>query len=217
METTKGESVDDIKKDLTRVFDSEVALRKDALATSPLWEVAQEWLAKSGFKVTEEDSIITLTKKTGSLTASVKFSTIVEEEPEDADKEEEYEDDNVVEAEENVEEGEAEEHEDDAPKEVGVDVHIQVADKSGKPKGEFVIRGFAGVDNRLYAESVEIDGAAPLDWYALQDDTQDRLYDLLDAVGVDDQLSLFVKQRVLIAEIDGEVSALESLKKLLSN
>jgi len=112
-------------------------------------------------------------------------------------------------------------------------LHIEVAFKNpeGSVKGRWTLTGYAGKDNRLYISDMAInkgevattedaEGAegAPLamvPFETLSDDLQDRLYDFLDEIGVDDQLAHFVKQHLVEAEVKQASGFLQDLKDLM--
>jgi len=110
--------------------------------------------------------------------------------------------------------------------------------KKGKVKGTWRLHCFAGHQNRLYVDHMQVlDGAieAPRDLEDIEQlvpnsktanlysfdtlgvETQDRIYDLLDKFGVDDQLGHFVKQYPLRKKCAQETSFLNRLKELLSS
>jgi len=102
----------------------------------------------------------------------------------------------------------AKEGENSMPIKQSLQVEVAFSDK----KSKWVLGGFAGKDNRLYIEDMSIahqaektetvDNASttneptPLEalpFESLSDELQDRIYDFLDEVHVDDQLAHFVK------------------------
>jgi len=100
-----------------------------------------------------------------------------------------------------------------------VQIEISFTDK----KGKWVLGGFAGKDNRLYIEDMSIahGDEAPdqsleaLPFESLSDELQDRIYDFLDEVAVDDQLAHFVKYYTAESETKSAVRFLENLKNFM--
>jgi len=115
------------------------------------------------------------------------------------------------------------------PKEVPLEVRVGVTDKLGKPRGELVVHGFAGEDSRLFAQAIEIprprkagedameDGpeGPEVAVESLQNATQDRFYDFLDSLGVDDKMSNYIKQHVWASRLTSEIDALKGVKSIL--
>jgi len=107
--------------------------------------------------------------------------------------------------------------------------------KKGKVKGTWRLYCFSGHQNRLYIDQMEvIDGAVeqpknleetffnlahgevkayPFDTLTVE--TQDRIYDLMDKLGLDDQVSHFVKQYVIRKKSQNETLFLNRLRELL--
>jgi len=188
-------------------------------------------LTESGYQITEErredeedgDVMYTVLTKEVNNT-SVKVSFRVDEEHEE---EEDYE---------NEDEDEEEEEEDEEPvknlrehpefeslpRKHAIQIELVVQGKQkGQKEGTFYLEGFAGVDNRLYLDEmvVQKEGEQEASFCIfddLSDEIQDRIYDYLDSLGVDDKLALFVKQHVVRKKSESDVNFLKKFKQLIT-
>lgn len=207
------ESVDKIKTSLVTLVNEELAARKDQdNEGTPMWELAQKWASDSGFEIAENvEGEVTMTRKVGNHTVTVKFN------PNDDLSDLEENEQPPAHDEEEGEEGENQ-MEGARPKDIHFEVKVQFGDK-----GDLTLSAFTGEDNRLYVDALaardslaEDAKVREFDWYSLGDDTQDRMYDFFDKLGVDDQLAHYVKQYTLQSEQNREVDFLTTFRSLLS-
>lgn len=54
----------------------------------------------------------------------------------------------------------------------------------------------AGLDNRLYVEQIFLEDSPPLNFASLTEAVQDRMYDFLDAIKLDDRFGFFMRRRL---------------------
>jgi len=178
-------------------------------------ETANKWLATSGFKLTnksekDEEGLeqyhIVMEKDVENTKVRVSF--IPWEEDEDAEK-----DENEL----NPEgEDDAQKEEEDIQTTQAVTITIHMGDK-----GEIKMKGFAGVDHRLYVRELEAKkagqtGPVPSTFLSeLSGDLQDKVYDFLDTLGVDDNLAFFVKQEAIKDRTRSDVRFLNTFRELL--
>lgn len=168
-------------------------------------------MEESGYQITEEkreeedgEIVYTvLTKEANNTTIKISFRVDEEqEEEEDYENEDEGEEE---EEEEDYEDGEPvknlREHPEfeSLPRKHAVEIELTVQGKQkGQREGSFYLEGFAGVDNRLYLDEIVVEKEGDEEasfciFDDLSDEIQDRIYDYLDSLGVDDKLALFVK------------------------
>jgi len=215
------ESLDDIKTNIVKLLDGEIQTVKDqTMAVDIQSDFTKQFLAKSRYEISEsKDGEVAMIRTHGPHKIKVTFNR--SEEPE-----ENYDDQEAE-----PEEGAAEDEDasdlvergDQRPaSKQALTSEIAFGDKEGK----WILSGFAGKDNRLYIEDMSISHAKTkeeedeesleaLPFETLSDDLQDRIYDLLDEVNVDDQLAHFVKQYSLEAETKSAIKFFENLKGLL--
>lgn len=219
-----NETPEIVAKDLAKLFDEEIAVRADDESQAPEWEVASQWLKDSGFKVTEtKEGLVTLSKKVNNTVVSASFNMYEEvEEGEEGEEGPNFDEDNEEEDQENEE---GEEQGTDGPEKVAIEVKVSYNDRAGKTKGEFLFRSIARKDNRLYGDELLVsEGVAEseeslkgIDWWSLDDSTQDRVYDYLETFGVGDELAHFAKQYTMHAKTEHEVDFLKTFKGILSS
>jgi len=190
-------------------------------------ETASKWLTTSGYKLSTsvdkdddglEQSYIHLQKDVGPT--HVKVSFIPWEEDEDAEKDDEGQD---------MQQAEGEDEQD--PNNIGqeeeiqstqaVTIRITMKDNAGGAKGEIKMRGFAGVDHRLYVRELDAKKqgveSTPHSTYLseLSGDLQDKVYDFLDNLGVDDNMAFFIKQEVIRDRSRADIKFLNTFRELL--
>jgi len=96
-----------------------------------------------------------------------------------------------------------------------------MGDKEGKEKANFHITGFAGVDDRLYIQEMicgngkETEESSYVIFEDLSDGMQDRIYDWLDELGLDDRMAHFVKSMVAKEKKDSDITFLNRFKEAL--
>jgi len=215
------ESLEDIRSNIAKLLDGEIQTVKDQSMTVDIQsDFTKQFLAKSKYEVSEtKEGEVTLIRSHGPHRVKITFSR-TEEQDENYDDQEQGAEEGCVEDEDSrdlVERG------DQRPaSKQALTIEIAFADKEGK----WVLSGFAGKDNRLYIEDMSISHAKTkeeedeesleaLPFETLSDDLQDRIYDLLDEVNVDDQLAHFVKQYCAEAETKSAIKFFENLKGLL--
>jgi len=122
-------------------------------------------------------------------------------------------------------------------------IELTFLDKEAKSKGKWAINAFSGENDRLFIESMAMppavtegttegtttEGDEVKEGLNLQDDYnvfefdkmtqsfQDKIYDYLDVVGVDDQLSHFIRQYPVRFENKSQLEFLQNLKKLMGH
>eukprot|EP01114_Cavostelium_apophysatum_P017011 TRINITY_DN495_c0_g1_i1.p1 TRINITY_DN495_c0_g1~~TRINITY_DN495_c0_g1_i1.p1 ORF type:complete len:301 (-),score=80.84 TRINITY_DN495_c0_g1_i1:138-1040(-) len=111
-------------------------------------------------------------------------------------------------------------------------------DKQGEPKGGFILTGEVGEDCRVYVndlqastdikkhminsrqseeESKKQPKVLPVATFdKLNQDFQDRVYDLLDEVGIDDKMGSFIRYHADTFEDKQSVEVMENIRKILS-
>jgi len=121
------------------------------------------------------------------------------------------------------------EQEDDGDKEamksLPFNATISFNDAQGAYKGRVVFGGEVGGDSRLYVNEIQSTTAPKTEKEAipaaifekLSQDIQDRMYDLLDEVGVDDKMGSYIRHFANNYEDSNSISVLENLKKVLSD
>lgn len=234
------ESLADIKSNISKLCDEEIRLLQETegLTEAVDAEIGLSFLATNKFTLNEtEDGLVKLTRALDNHVVVVTFDKFEEpaqeEEARDQDEDEDVEE-NDEDAEEDIDEDL--ENEDGKDEELSyktnLNIEVQFKNKDGSHKGKWILSGFAGKDNRLYINDMGIDKTEPkavvedpeseipqnmVPFETLSDDMQDRLYDFLDEVGVDDQLAHFVKQYLIQAEVKQASNFLEELKNLMKN
>jgi len=122
-------------------------------------------------------------------------------------------------------------------------IELTFTDKQGKPKGKWTLNAFSGENNRLFVETmatppetrqipavekdsaekpaVEVGEEETGDYNVFEFDNmtqqfQDKVYDFLDVLGIDDQLALFVRQYPTRYESKCQIEFLQTIKKFMS-
>jgi len=122
---------------------------------------------------------------------------------------EEDEDDRLVIDEEDFED-EDEEDEDDEENKVTFEVKLSAEGK--KPVDLWCM---AGLDNRLYVEQIYLEDAPPLNFNSLSEGVQDRMYDFLDSIKLDDRFGFYMRRRFYKAKRVGAKRTLKALAELV--
>jgi len=234
------ESIADIKKNISKLCDEEMQVLKETegLSDSIEFHLGKEYLERTKFSLEEsKEGIIKMTRTVDNQVVTVSFDRFEEPEMERDENEEageENEENEEVEDEE-AEEEEGEEvaayqsgsHTPPAPYKHNIQIEIAFKNTDGSTKGKWSMAGYAGKDNRLYItdmavnkgdEPTQIDPDIPtqmIPFETLSDDLQDRLYDFLDEVGVDDQMAHFVKQYLIESEVKMASGFLQNLRDLM--
>jgi len=112
------------------------------------------------------------------------------------------------------------------PQKHSLEIDIRLTDKIGNPKGILHIYGFAGLDDRLYVNEMLCDSDIKADtnlekksyinFDDLSDPMQDRIYDYLDELGVDDRMSHFIKTTVAREKTESDISFLTNFRDILN-
>ncbi len=74
----------------------------------------------------------------------------------------------------------------------------------------------AGLDGRLYVEQVFTENKVPLNFSSLSENVQDRLYDFLDSIKLDDEFALVMRRRFYQTKRTGARETLEALVDLVA-
>jgi len=224
------ESIDDIKMGISKLLEEEIeSVKENALAIETQQDIVRQFLARTKYEITEgKEGDIIMKRTQGDHTVTITFNR---DEPVDEEMEQENEP-AQAEAEEQKEEGQTDEPGGSFPQKQSVNIEITFANKPLK----WILGGFAGKDNRLYIEDMSLateeqtkkmadtnpmkDGIAPpsvdaIPFESLADNLQDRIYDFLDEVAVDDQLAHFIKVYTVTAEAKVAVKFLENLKEVI--
>lgn len=190
-------------------------------------ETATKWLTSSGYKLSTsqekdddgmEQSFIHLDKDVENNHVRVSF--IPWEEDEDAEKDDEAQDMQQAEGEDGQDPN-TQPSEDEIQSTQAVTIRISMKDASGAAKGEIRMKGFAGVDHRLYVRELDAkkEGAANSSHSTylseLSGDLQDKVYDFLDNLGVDDNMAFFIKQEVIRDRSRSDIKFLNTFRELL--
>jgi len=116
------------------------------------------------------------------------------------------------------------------PKKHGVAINI-IFHEGGNVKGRWHMTGFAGEDNRLYVEEMRtvigetgknaqgndaIEDVNPTIFDELNNDLQDRIYDFLDELSVDDRVAHYAKAYVVEYKNKTDIGFLNNLKTLMT-
>lgn len=195
--------------------------------------------------VPEDKDSVMLSKQIGNTSVIVTFAKDFEENEEEDEEEfagEEGQEETPEEVAE-TEEGEGVEQfirsGDELPDRQGLpakhslEIDIRINDKEGKPKGQIHMYGFAGLDDRLYINEMlsnvgppkekkptpenisEIDDINMVIFDDLSTAMQDRVYDYLDELGVDDKMAHFIKVTVARERKESDIAFLNSFKEIL--
>jgi len=231
------ESLDDIKVGISKLLDEEIeSVKENALAIETQQDIVKQFLARTKFEVTEgKEGDVIMKRIHGDHVITVTFN---KDEPVDDEVDSENEP-NAAE-EEDGKEADASGQEAEAaggtfPQKQAVNIEVAFSNKPLK----WILGGFAGKDNRLYIEDMSLateeqtkkmaetpvnpllkESTAPpsvdaIPFESLADNLQDRIYDFLDEIGVDDQLAHFIKVYTVTAEAKTAVKFLENLKEVI--
>eukprot|EP01115_Flamella_aegyptia_P002754 TRINITY_DN1385_c0_g1_i1.p1 TRINITY_DN1385_c0_g1~~TRINITY_DN1385_c0_g1_i1.p1 ORF type:complete len:152 (+),score=57.64 TRINITY_DN1385_c0_g1_i1:475-930(+) len=109
------------------------------------------------------------------------------------------------------------------PDRIKLDIEMSFKGKDGKVVGRWFLSGFAASDERLYVtDTATVLGEAedpPLNAFSFEDfsdDFQDRIYDYLDEMCVDDQLAQFARDYCRDYSTISSMHLFDTLKKLFS-
>jgi len=244
--SSEKESLDDITKDLVQLTEKEIQTILDDDANSIQTERGKTWLEQSKYVLSpvpdQKDSLM-LTKKTGNASVTVLFKKEYEEVDEEEGNEaneDQYEEgaetneQEVAQDEDNegqegwIRSGDELPDREDLPQKHSMEIDIRIQDKDGKQKGKLHLYGFAGLDDRLYinemlCESGPEVAANPNEKKSyivfddLSDPMQDRIYDYLDELGVDDRMAHFVKTTVAREKKENDIAFLNNFKEILKS
>jgi len=237
---TKESQLGHWKKELLTLTSSEIRIIKEnqEIQLSSGNDEAQSWLQKSGYKVAEKDEGISLTKTTPDYSCEIIFHPYGEEdESEDVG-------DGIPEGEHDLnslgeDKGSDEESVDEAInagsegegkepiKSLPFHAEVSFTDKQGNFKGRVTFSGEVGGDCRLYINELQSSTSPKTDqdkdkfqptaiFERLSQDIQDRLYDLLDEVGIDDRLGSYIRYFADTYEDNNTIQVLENMKKIFS-
>jgi len=222
------EDLNDIKANISKLLDNEIeTVRDEAVAIDVQSDLTKQFLAKTKYEIIEgKEGEVTLKRVQGVHTISVMFN---KNEPAESQEMEQMDEDPEASAKE-TEDLVGKEGENSMPIKQSIQVEVAFSDK----KSKWILGGFAGKDNRLYIEDMSIaqqpekveaaesavatNDAPPLEalpFESLSDELQDRIYDFLDEVHVDDQLAHFVKFYTAESETKSAVKFLQNLKELM--
>jgi len=211
------EDLEAIKANISKLLEQEIETVKDeALAVDAHTDITKQFLAKTKYEIIEgKEGEVTLKRSHANQTVTVIFN---KNEPAESQEYENMEEEAAETAKE-TDDLVAKEGQNGMPVKQTVQIEISFTDK----KGKWVLGGFAGKDNRLYIEDMSIahGDEAPdqsleaLPFESLSDELQDRIYDFLDEVAVDDQLAHFVKYYTAESETKSAVRFLENLKNFM--
>jgi len=202
---------------------------------------SKKWLEDSKYKVVadreDDENVVTLEKNDDAFKVKVTFSRFEDDEElaggdENANEMQEGEEGSYNEGENEgnydeegaagVEEGESK------VKPILFQAEIVFKDKSnGDTKGTMTVHGELATDSRLYVnqfsavpksatENQEEKMPALALFDRLNQDIQDRIYDLLDEIGIDDRMGEFVRHHTQVSEDLETIETLTNLNKLLS-
>jgi len=191
--------------------------------------VGHNWIQKSDYVITEmkESSGIQLVRTTKVADVKVSFDPTYESDEQqqqqqlqERDQEDSESDRSDSDAEETNENGEA-------ARAVPFEAEIIFKDKEGNPKGSVIFDGEVGVDCRVYVNVLQavpgviekrenLDSVPTAEFDELGQDLQDRLYDLLDEVGVDDKMGSYIRYFCDTYQGKQSIRVLDNLQKILS-
>jgi len=239
------ENLDDIARDLIKLTEKEIQTILEEDGSSIQTERGKTWLEQSQYSlrpVPDNKDLLVLTKKTGNTTVAVTFKKEYEEVDENEEDEEEYEEGTQTEAKEDTEaeivKDEENEGQDwvrsgdelpgreDFPQKHSLEIDIRIQDKQGVPKGKLHMYAFAGLDDRLYVNEMLCENDVSVQTeekksYCVFDDLsdamQDRIYDYLDELGVDDRMAHFIKTTVAREKKESDIAFLTNFKEILKN
>jgi len=229
------ESVDDIKTGISKLLDEEIeSVKENALPVDSQSDIIKQFLARTKYEVSEgKDGDIIMKRTQGEHTVTITFNKDepVEDEMENMPGQAGETENEPAAEEEDEKDAQSKEEGGSFPQKQAVNIEVQFGSKPTK----WVLGGFAGKDNRLYIEDMSItteedhkkmaevtaanQSTAPsvdaIPFESLADNLQDRIYDFLDELAVDDQLAHFVKSYTMAAEAQSAVKFLENLKNLI--
>jgi len=230
-----------IKKELVTVINEELAELKRV--EDPEDVDTSKWLETNKYQIEVKDGVVNLKRNDKAYNVTITFDSFPDEEAAEAsarekdninqrekdEEEEEEEAEDVIDGKEvDGEAGAA----DDKSYKHPMRADIAILDKQGKTKGTFSFQGVAGSDGRLYvdmivcttdvpkavpgSEETMFDSNAPqLEFDSLSQDMQDKIYDLLDEVGIDDNMAVFVQDYVEQSTSRIQRDFMENMKKVL--
>jgi len=229
----KEESFDTIRSSIASLCDKEIQSIADFERDSIHVNIGEKFLKDSGFKITEErrsdemdeGNFAVLTKEMNNTSIKVSFRLEEEEQDEDDYQNEEEGDEEEEEEEERENVIPLNEHPEfeSLPRKHSLRIELTIHGK-GKEKekeGTFHLEGFSGIDNRLYINEILVEKTGDKEashcvFDDLSDEIQDRIYDYLDSLEVDDKLALFVKQIVARKRSESDINFLKKFKQLIS-
>jgi len=235
----KPSQFDHWKKELISLSAKEIKNVNENRATQiqNMPEDIEGFVAKNGFKVVElKDGTVELVKTEKAYKVSLKFNMnqFLEEEEEEAETpipsgsklDESDEDGSGPER----SEGESELEDPPTPpsKTVTFEASITFNNKQGEPKGKVLLAGEVAADCRIYVSEIQAhkDLVASEDketmfptarFETLTQDFQDRMYDLLDEVGIDDKMGTFVRYYADSYLDKQTIKVMENFKDILSS
>lgn len=95
-----------------------------------------------------------------------------------------------------------------------VNFEVNLAAEGKKPVNLLCM---AGMDNRLYVEKIYVEASPPINFDSLSEDVQDRMYDFLDSVKVDDRFGFFMRRRFYKTKRLGARETLTAFMDLLDH
>jgi len=203
-----------------------------------------QWLSKSGFAIKRlNDGTIQLLKETKGFNVTISFDPMFQEEnqneyddtnvPEAGEGKSDSESSSESSSENEDNQDEADQAEKPNTQSVPFGVDLAILGKEGEAKGTVTFVGEVGADCRVYINTVQaIQGAQPVrtnkldiedfvhpsaEFDRLSQDVQDRMYDLLDEIGVDDKMGSYIRYFVDTYETTNTVSVLDNLQKIFSS
>jgi len=108
------------------------------------------------------------------------------------------------------------------------EAHIVFLDKENHPKGTFTLSCEIGADNRVYINSLvsypgpkkefkDNEDLPPTAIFEnLNQEVQDRMYDLLDEIGIDDRMGAYLRQYCNRYDERETIEVLSNLQKIFS-
>jgi len=222
LSSSKEATLSLVEKELSKICSREQDILESKVNTVDA-ELAQKFLEDSKFvPVKNDENLLSFSRVYPRYTVTV---TITPPE-EDAQEEEEEEEDNP----------ENQNEQEDPNKDISdldltswiptqnFTVNISFRNKEGKVKGHWELVCYSGTDNRLYVHAMhtrkESEPESPDTVFlfdALEQDEQDKIYDFLDEIYVDDRLAHFVKYSVLESNRREDIRFFESLKSFLED
>jgi len=228
------------KKEIIKLADGEIKKIKEIQehAFSNVPQEAQNWLTKSAFVLGEGEDAgsATLTRETDKYWVRTSFSILNPEEMLDDDPESlqdlqqqkslEGDDSEVGSDNEGKEPGEDADKvkSEEKPKSIIYRTELKFKNKEGEIKGAIMFTGEVGIDCRIYITDISAyEGTAPKNegglalFDRLGQDAQDKLYDLLDEVGVDDRMGSYMRFHVDSFEDRSTIEVMQLVQKILKD